>query len=517
MNRAESLKQLRSLRRLKELKKERGIREARSDFFAFQRAVMKTEDGEYWEPGEHHVRWDEASYRPRSVTFAPVEHGKTEQRTIARSLFDIGISDGWTRQAIISESQDQSKKMLSAVKHYVEHDEDYRRVFPDIHPGKPWGETAIKVKGTERQKDYTVQALGVNGRFVGARLDRAILDDVLSFQNTLNAEQRVKVFNWIVSTLVGRIVDFRIEKTRHGAEWARGRLEVVGTAWHLEDAMHELAKLDAYAVIRDAACALTIGDEGIDASDILWPAQWNPERLLARREEIGELEFSRQMLNIALSDALARFKQEWWDRAFGVARELGHEFYSPTDKWSGGVPVYAGLDLGVGKKKIHDRTVFTVHAAHRNGTKQLLQIRSGRWDMAEIVSEAKAVYKQFGCIILVESNAAQDYLRQALVNETDVNVRRHVTTSKNKFDPEFGIESMAVELQNGKWSVPRTKETEALAMQAVYYDPTAHTGDHLMSWWISRECSRRFRSVGKKSRSAQKQRSPAAAIRDMEF
>ncbi len=69
----------------------------------------------------------------------------------------------------------------------------------------------------------------------------------------------------------------------------------------------------------------------------------------------------------------------------------------------------------------------------------------------------------------------------------------------NKHDEEFGVEALAVEWRNMWWVVPSGQtgtdasvDDEALKLRhaMLYYNPEAHTPDHLMAMWIARECLR---------------------------
>ena len=252
-----------TLQRIQELRKEAGARQAADNFFDFQRYVMKSPDGTPWIPGEIHRVWDEFfSANPRAVFWAPIEHGKTEQRSIAKTLWLLGRNPN-LRQVVISETYTQVKKICAAIKEYLEQDDDYMRVFPNIHTvrGK-WTETSLTVQRDTISKDPSVLGQGVLGGILGARMDRVCLDDIVSFLNTLTQEQRDKTYNWVVSTLVGRLVD-------------GGTLEAIGTAWHHDDAMHRLAKLPAYTSRRFQATEVPVLHRATEVCGNVWPAPWS--------------------------------------------------------------------------------------------------------------------------------------------------------------------------------------------------------------------------------------------------
>ena len=87
-----------------------------------------------------------------------------------------------------------------------------------------------------------------------------------------------------------------------------------------------------------------------------------------------------------------------------------------------------------------------------------------------------------------------------------VTMRSHHTGS-NKRDQHFGVESVGLEVYNGKWAIPSrdgvpsrcATEPDAspgeigLAIRelcAFSPNPKVHTGDRAMAWWICREAIR---------------------------
>jgi hypothetical protein len=115
-------------------------------------------------------------------------------------------------------------------------------------------------------------------------------------------------------------------------------------------------------------------------------------------------------------------------------------------------------------------------------------------------------------VVIVENNAAQDYIRQfALDKHRDLIIKAHTTTKQNKMSEDFGVESIFTELRNGAWIIPCDEnghceeEVETWIDDMIYYMPQKHTGDHLIASWIARERARRHGhndpkpTVGKRS------------------
>ena len=94
----------------------------------------------------------------------------------------------------------------------------------------------------------------------------------------------------------------------------------------------------------------------------------------------------------------------------------------------------------------------------------------------------------------METNAAQRFLLDfAEEIEGDIPPIRPHTTGRNKHDPTFGVESIGVEMFQGRWWFPNDPEDrnhlhpelEGLLAEMRKYTPDSHMGDRLSSQWIA--------------------------------
>jgi hypothetical protein len=125
------------------------------------------------------------------------------------------------------------------------------------------------------------------------------------------------------------------------------------------------------------------------------------------------------------------------------------------------------------------------------GTRSILNVESGKWTGPEIVQRIRDTHMRYQSIMVVENNASQDFIRQFALAQSAIPIIPF-TTGRNKAHPEFGIESLAVEMGSGKWKIPNHggrchREVQGLVDEMLFYEPTAHTGDRLMSLWFARE------------------------------
>lgn len=465
---------------------------AREDINEFCELVLKDEEsGAPIEQAPLHEEWHRlCNANPRLVIWSHTEAGKTNQLCIARVLWTLG-RDPKKRIAIISNTREQSSKILRAVAKYIEESVELKWVFPNLVPGDIWRGNQIQVKRTNVSKDPSIQAFGVHGAVVGARLDLLILDDVLDFENCQTPRARQDLFDWYRSSVASRL-------TQHA------QVIAVGTPWHPEDLYHALEKNALFESKR-----FPVLSGGVPT----WPERWPLDRIEAARIERGPLEFARTMMCEARDESDARFKREWIDMALSngegwpMLHSLTDEIieeelmaYDAEIRLGGEVRTYSGVDLAVQRHAAADLSAISTIMVMPNGDRRLLNVESGRWSGPEIVNRIIDTHERYNSIVMVENNAAQDFILQFTRSQSAVPVVPF-TTGRNKLNPEFGVESLAAEMANNKWLIPNENgqigtELQALITDMLYYSPAQHTGDRLMSLWLAREGARRYEKRG---------------------
>lgn len=444
---------------------------ARQDVNIFAEYVLQDEEtGTQIQQAPHHVMWHEymKSY-DRLVIFAHVEAGKTQQINISSLLHRIGNNPN-LRCAIISNTSNQAEKLINLLANYIEKNTRLHKVFPHIRPSKPWTYNALTIERPTSAKDPTIQACGVHGNITGSRLDFLILDDVLDYENTRTKYQRDEIWNWYASAVVGRLTK-------------NAKVVCVGTAYHPDDLLHRLVSHRGFKGIRFPV----LTEEGQSH----WPERWPIDRIEKKRIELGPLEFARQMLCLARDEESSYCKREWVD--FCLERGNGKPKAYALSHLPPGYRTFTGVDIAVQRKARSDKTVFFTIAVHPDGAREVLDITSGRFDVEEIIKTITEMHLRYHSLIMVENNAAQDFIRQLGVRQ-NVPVKGF-TTGRNKANPEFGVESIFGELANGQWIIPNegghtNPEIEEWISEMLFYAPDAHTGDKLMACWFAREAYR---------------------------
>lgn len=395
------------------------------------------------------------------IVYAPPEHGKTVQVGL-RILWEIGNRPG-LRVLIVTSTSSQAKKVLGALKNNIERNERLWQVFPSLTKANfpIWRDNLIQFGGFHgTRKDYTVQAVGIGGAILGARVDIAILDDVVTLENASTPGQRQKLIDWYESTLLTRIT-------------VGGRVWIIGTPWHRYDLMHTLEDRGTPAL------RLPVEQDG----RFLWPAKWNRARLQRRKQRMTSWRYYQQYYCQDVAPDLSPFTHDALRRCYVSADAFRNPGAAP-DRFQ----FITGVDLAVSKKKGSDYTAF-VTIATDGQNKMLLDIRRGRWNLMEIKSVAEALHRTYGGVFVVENVAAQDYLAQLLKAEARMPVMTCTTTRKTKIDERFGVPALAIDIENGRWQIPGVPdsplEVRELIDEMTMYNPQAHAGDTLMACYFA--------------------------------
>lgn len=511
------------------------IAKAREDPSTFLAYVMKDETtggsielAPYHEAQQRFLSDDTGIIGGYKGILGHVECGKTMNITVGRVLWELGKNPK-ARISITMATKEKVRPTIRLLKHYISKSKELREVFPHLErsrtKGDPWNTTQLTVERNTPIKDPSVQGHGIGSNILGSRLDVSILDDALTALNTLSARQRAAVLNYIIGTLVGRL-------------GRRGRIWFIANAWHPEDAFHKLTKpkvLGGFGWKRmtlpvAGPVLVTDGGGGIEvvcgaSGRSNWPGRWTPDYIDLKTTLMGgpdHPETARLLYCQARSDDAARFKQAWIDTSLqagkGIYDEaLSLQSFDPPPSWR----TFTGMDLGVKKHLGADLTAQFHLAALPDGRIQVLGIESGRFSADEILRRTFSANKRFGSAIIVEDNAAQDYIVQLAKNPEIAKALGRIDADRlpvypfttkgkggvgNKHHAHYGVESIGAEMATGRWIIPCVEETnaktgytglrvhpeiEAWIQDMLYYDPQGHLGDRLSACWMAHNGARR--------------------------
>jgi len=431
--------------------------------------------------GAHHEQWHvDIDHVLRLVLHAHIESGKSQQITIGRVLYELGRNPN-LRIAIVSETHGKAAKILRSIKAYIRNSAALHEVFPKLKRSSnrenPWTSTAITVERTnDTAKDPSIQVTGAGGSIIGSRVDILILDDILSHRNTRTKAQREKLTDWYNSNLGGRLT-------------TTARVIAVGTAWHPEDLYHELAKKPGWV-------SKHYGVINRETGELNWPEVWPQDRVDSVREQLGPIEAARQLDVVPVDNSVSRFQPEMIERALKAGNHYGHPMTAAEIDVPEGAYFTTGLDVGASFRAGGGLTVAITILNYPNGDRDLVCVEAGQMSGPQILELARSHSDRYGSIVFVETNGAQVFLTQFAEEGAYFPVLAF-NTGANKWHPAYGIESMAIEMSQGRWAFPNEdgvmqREVAALVAELKTYSPDAHTGDRAMAWWIAREGARKM-------------------------
>lgn len=453
---------------------------------------------------------------PLCVVREPIGTGKTFSMA-AIGLYMIG-QDVTQRGAVVSKAQGQASKVLRMVSDYITDPNlsaPVNLVFPWLkktaRTSEQWTQTAITVDRPAGIRDPSLVAVGLDGAIQGARLSWVVGDDILDSDNTLTVAGREQTHQRFDARILSRL------------DPIGSRAVVTNTPWNLEDLTYKLEEvgwptisMDIYGNIwfsnnvpiewilqtgllrpsnfKDHCWRLVEHDPDPEEMVPLWPARYSLDTINKIRATRLPHEFARLFLCQPFDESSLRCQRSWID----AAKREGRGLLKDMGTILSGSMIYTGVDLGIGATKNHDLTSFFTFQIRHDNKCQIVDVDSGRWSGPVIADKVIEKHDRFNSVISVESNAAQDFIRQfAQAKRPDLRVRAH-KTGMNKHNLDFGVESIFTDMQAGRWVIPcddqlnTTPEIERWCEECLYHQPPpAHTGDRLMAAWIARECSRR--------------------------
>lgn len=312
----------------------------------------------------HRVCWRDYCDRKKELVAvaAPRAHAKSTALT-----FDFGTAAAaWRFEShimIVSSTEEMAMGQLGDIAKEFRENDDLRADFEvESIPTDSKGELIVRFRdGYEcrilaRGADQRIRGLKWRGRRPGLIL----LDDVEEDEQVLSKDRRDKFGKWVRRAL--------IPMGRKGCliRWH-------GTLLHQDSMLSRLMRQKSWNPHRYRAHR-----SFDDFSDILWPEAWNEERLRARRQifidEQDSAGYAQEYLNDPREDENAFFKKE----QFLPFRE--DDLFTPSIN-------YAGADWAISTKDTANRTAFVCAGATTDNRLLFKDVRKGRWDADEIISE----------------------------------------------------------------------------------------------------------------------------------
>lgn len=430
---------------------------------------------------DFHGEMIDASLDPevrRLVINLPPYHAKTTLM-IWRTIYKLCENPGY-RVIIVSKSQDFARTIVGLIKQYLTNDDLYldtqRNLIEDYGPfhsagsKNVWSSTELRIDGrSDAQKDPNVLGLGAQGQIYGRRAEDVIFDDYATLDNSSTPDAVAKLLGWTDKEALSRIGKL-------------GKAIWVGTRLSGHDPYGHLCQRSGYHVIRKS-CIIDENNE-----TVLWPEHFPFDQAAVHREEMSVGDWQLVYQNVDTLGSLGSFPPEVLEKAKDTTRVLGHF----EQEWLlvGGVDpaggkkgsgytalTVLGIDLGTGKMYLVDQHAQKSMPAY--AMKDHMLAWSEEYPIRSWMCEDSGLQSQ---LFQYNRELVQELAKKG------VRVQPH-TTGRNKWDPQFGVESMApmfdADLFSIPWGSPGTKRMLEPLIQELAGFPLSAVFDRVMSTWFA--------------------------------
>jgi len=242
----------------------------------------------------------------------------------------------------------------------------------------------------------------------------------------------------------------------------------------------------------------------------LWPERWSPEKLAAKEQSMGRLDFDKRFRNIAVDEGSMVFKRHW---LYG-ATENGVEYPGCLDRIRemGVVPddvnfLVLGVDPSTGRKgrgnSYTAAVLLGVNTKEEPMVRHVIDVFRAQVGFDDIISMITFGDERVGIPgffdlykynqARVEANAAQSYLidnaRMKTAGLEGVKVLPHETQAGNRNDPFVGEASMQTMVKDGLLRIPyanfpstREKAEQLISELMLFPDGS---NDMCMALWFA--------------------------------
>ena len=463
-----------------------GLNETRRvpDFWEFDRlyfgGLICPDCGVHHETPDFHRDMIDAveSDSRRVLINTPPYHSKSSLITVKHTIYDL-VRNPNHRTIIVSASTDMAKSFVGQIQTWLEDPEVFegspRNLIEDWGPFKvdgssKWNEQQFVIAGrVSAEKDPSVQALGWGKKIYGKRADTIKFDDIADNDNQSNPDQVAKMQTWI-----NKMALSRIGKTGKGI--------FVGTRISHGDIYSIMSQFPSYNWVR-FSCILDDQTE-----QTLWPDHFPYSQALIHRDEMSAAEFQLVYQNVDIPGTGAAFPPEMIEECKDTRRPIGHH----EPEWR----VVAGLDPAGGNKHSGYTAITILAVDLQTGMRYLIAQEAHKAMKAHHVKDRMLELARTYPITewRIEANGLQSQIYQydqELVRELALmgqKVLPHFTHS-NKWDPQFGVESMAPFFHAGMVSIPwGTAQAQQMfqpLIEELIAFPMGSTSDRVMSLWFA--------------------------------
>jgi len=436
---------------------EKDIEDLVVDFVKFRDGYFRTSMGEKYFTSPFHIKWITTVLKAlqtggEAVILSPPRHGKTDL-LIHFSVWLIAHVPN-IRILWVGGNEDIAQQATSSVKDHLEDNEslveDYcepnQRFKPENRSGKSWSANRFTVatRTVAGIKSPTMVAIGRGGKILSRDTDLIVCDDIEDHQSTIQPSNRQNTRNWMTTTVGSR-------KEEHTA------VIVIGSRQHTDDLYGHLLDTDGWEKIveeaHDSACDKPEDEFDVHRDCMLFPEmrtyRWLMSRLSAAVTTGGRHMYEMVYLNKTIAEGMEIFKKGEVDACLNHLRGIG---VLPKSSWY----LVAGLDPAATSYQAAfawgiDPKAKTLNCIDIDNTKG-----GGILPALQIIKDWFFAYNLRHWVIeenLFHGGIRADPRIRQFVSAHGIYLEAH-RTGMNKWDPTFGITSLAPLFTEGLVDLP---------------------------------------------------------------
>jgi len=351
------------------------------DLFFFNKFVLEADERRRNLLVPHvHGEWtDWYKHSTKRIKMILVPRGcfKSTFFTIGRTLQAIAKNRN-ERILIANATLANSQSFLGEIKDHLRKNEEYKALYGEFYdPKLKWNEDSIEVTGRSLgNKEATVTAIGVGGNLVSQHYSKIICDDLVNLENSATRYQADKVIDWWKRAF--SLLDYDGEMIIIGTRWSYYELY----SWIVEKYNESI---DTY--IRGAY---------LPDKSLYFPELLNEEKLKELRGLQGSYVFSAFYLNDPVDEESALIKREqilkWGDGEKTLPSKLN---------------VFSLCDPAISQETGADESTIMTVGVDINNDWYVLEARTGKWTVGELITEMFAVHNQWKPITMTIETIGQ--------------------------------------------------------------------------------------------------------------
>ena len=393
--------------------------------------------------GAHHLEWDALAMGSAKVcVLASRNIGKSYYWSMCLPLF-YAYHQPDKATFIVGSTQDTAQMIMARIIYQLENNPNLAHLLPGKRRKAKWTQSVI-----EMSNGHSIHVASMNTKKRGFHPDNIIGDDLLSDETAYSETVRQRQINFWFSSITPMLNPF-------------GKMAVVGTPQSARDLLVGHMRNNPAYIFR-----VYPGERDGIAT---WPARLSLAFLHERRDEIGQLRYSREYLCQAVSDQSSLFPYDVFkgspveDSTITLGLPASH--YKDA-----GMALYMGVDIAMSSHVGADYTVVIVIALDTNGNTWVVEIERvhGMPYHEQLALIAKVGNKYMPTVLAVESNQAQRFVADELIRTTRLPVVRHITTAA-KHDLAHGLPALKLSFENRKLRLPRG-DARSIELTDVFAD-----------------------------------------------